>query len=557
VACRASKRRCGRSPKGARCAVTLERTWAIASAHADGVSLRKIAAAAGSARPRVPRDCPRRRRRQSRRCAGGSCARCTAGPHRRIPRGADVPAVNPDEGKDQQRSRSVVGCGSVKGGKARAELMTADERRESARRFRAARWADHQPKQLVLPTKKSGRLCSMASEDAFHPPSPAARVIDRFGGQSQLARLLGKGPSTVQYWATTGRIPPKWHARLLELAAENGVSLAPSELVAVPDAPQPPETRVARWAGVLPIGDNELPCYVLDDGRRVISRTGATKALMGVPGRSGDLESYIRVSSLQGYLPEDFTANMIEFTLEGVTTKTVRGITAESFCDLCTAYVRALENGALQSDRQREIAAHAGIFLAAAAKVGLLALIDEATGYQYDRAEDALRFKLKVFLEDEMRKWEKTFPDQLWTEFGRLTNWKGAVNSQRPKYWGKLVMELVYDYLDPDVAQWLRENAPQPRGGQNYHQWLSGQYGLKRLTEHLWMLIGMAAACQTMPELRQKMAERFGRQQVQFTLFINPPAMQRRARPQLTSGKGEIGQFEGQQAIALHAQEDE
>lgn len=284
---------------------------------------------------------------------------------------------------------------------------------------------------------------------------------------------------------------------------------------------------IAQWAGVLPIGDNELPCYVLNDGRRVISRTGATTSLTGR--RGGDLESYIKVGALQGYLPPDFTDQMIEFTIQGVTNKNVRGMTAESFCDLCTAYVRALEDGALQSDRQREIAAHAGMFLAAAAKGGLLALIDEATGYQYDRAEDALRFKLKMFLEDEMRKWEKTFPDQLWAEFGRLTSWKGATNSQRPKYWGKLVMELVYGYLDRDVAEWLKENAPKPQHGQNYHQWLSSQYGLKKLTEHLWMLIGMAAACKNMAELRQKMAERFGRHQVQFTLFVDPPTIRARA----------------------------
>jgi hypothetical protein len=293
---------------------------------------------------------------------------------------------------------------------------------------------------------------------------------------------------------------------------------------------------------------------VLDDGRRVISRTGATASLTGRG--SGNLESYIRVSALQGYLPPDFTDQMIEFTLEGVTNKTVRGITAETFLDICTAYVRALDDDALQSQRQQEIAGQAGVFLAACAKVGLIALIDEATGYQYDRAEDALRFKLKVFLEDEMRKWEKTFPDQLWVEFGRLTNWKGATNSQRPKYWGKLVNELVYDYLDPDVAEWLRENAPKPQHGQNYHQWLSSQYGLKRLTEHLWMLIGMAAGSQSMPELRQKMAERFGRQQVQFTLFV-PPMQQPRAGLPKPANSTDDGQFDGQEPLDLRGHDDE
>jgi hypothetical protein len=361
--------------------------------------------------------------------------------------------------------------------------------------------------------------------------SPAERVIQRFGGQSKLARLLGKKPSTVQYWGSTGRIPPKWHSQLLQLAEQEKISLTPSELVALPApviAEIHPKVPTAKWAGVLPIGDNEVPCYVLDDGRRVISRTGATSSLTGRTG--GNLESYIGVEALRGFMPEDFADQMIEYTIEGVTNKTVRGITADSFIDICKAYMRALNAGALQSDRQVEIAMSAGIFIAACAKTGLIALIDEATGYQYDRAEDALRLKMKVFLEDEMRQWEKTFPDQLWVEFGRLTNWRGATNSQRPRYWGKLVMELIYDYLDHDVADWLRENAPTPRKGQNYHQWLSSQYGLKRLTEHVWMVIGMAATCQTLPELRTRLAERFGKQPVQFTLFMDPPTVSKVTR---------------------------
>lgn len=118
-----------------------------------------------------------------------------------------------------------------------------------------------------------------------------------------------------------------------------------------------------------------------------------------------------------------------------------------------------------------------------------------------------------------MRKWEKTFPDELWIEFGRLTNWRGTIH-KRPRYWGKLVMELIYEYLDPDVAQWLRENAPKPRGGQNYHQWLSHQYGLQKLIQHIWQVIGMAKTCQNISELKQRMAENFGTEPIQLTLKI-------------------------------------
>jgi hypothetical protein len=83
-------------------------------------------------------------------------------------------------------------------------------------------------------------------------------------------------------------------------------------------------------------------------------------------------------------------------------------------------------------------------------------------------------------------------------------------------------MELIYGYLDPQVAEWLKNNAPAPRKGQNYHQWMSAQFGLKKLIEHIWMTVGLASACRDMPELRQRMAEKFGRVGVQFTLYLPP-----------------------------------
>jgi hypothetical protein len=351
--------------------------------------------------------------------------------------------------------------------------------------------------------------------------------MDKFGGKSTLARALGKSPSTVQYWAKTGTIPAKWQGQILALARERGIRLYSGDFINVPEAEilpaenGQPSVPVAQWPGILKIGSLELPVYVLDDGRRVISRTGATDVITGRKG-GGNLESYLGVSALRGYISEDWSEQMIEFVLPGVQNKTVRGMAAETFLDICRAYVRALDDGALVTDRQRAIATKAGMFLAACAKVGLVALIDEATGYQYERAEDALQFKLRLFLEEEMRKWEATFPDELWREFGRLTNWRGSIN-QRPKYWGKLVMELVYEYLDPDVAEWLKKNNPKPQKGQNHHQWLSSQYGLRKLVEHIWMVIGLAKACQSMPELKQRMAEIYGRQPVQLTMFLPPP----------------------------------
>ena len=348
----------------------------------------------------------------------------------------------------------------------------------------------------------------------------AQQVIEKFGGQSALAVLVGKRPSTVQYWSKSGAIPAKWQTRLLTLAREQGVDLTAADFVKVPEVEASPNrVPVAQYSGELSIGAEGLPCYVLDDGRRVISRTGATSLLAGKKG-GGQLEKYVAADALREYMP-DLGSAMIGFSIPEVVNKTVRGMTAETFLDVCRGYLRAYYDGKLKTATQMDMAHKAGAFLAACANVGLVALIDEATGYQYDRAEDALRVKLKAYIGEEMRKWEKTFPDDLWVEFARLTNWRGSV-TKRPKYWGKLVNELVYDYLDPDVAKWLRENAPKPMHGQNYHQHLTGQYGLRKLIEHIWMLIGMARACKTMEELRARRAETAGRQRLQITVYVPP-----------------------------------
>lgn len=283
----------------------------------------------------------------------------------------------------------------------------------------------------------------------------------------------------------------------------------------------------AMYKGVLALGGAEIPCYVLDNGQRVIGRTAFTESLTNIKG-GGDLEKYLGVNALKPFIPiEMVLEGMVAFSLpevEGLE-RNVKGLPADLAIDIWRGFVTAMEKHIGKPEdvkltaRQIEMGMKASMLLAACAKVGLDALIDEATGAQYDRARDALQVKLKAYLEDEMRKWEKTFPDELWVEFARLTKWQGTV-TQRPKYWGKLVMELVYEYLDKDVAKWLKENAPSPRHGQNYHQWLSSQYGLKKLVEHVWVLIGIARTCETMIELRQKMAELNGRRLVQLMLPI-------------------------------------
>lgn len=279
-----------------------------------------------------------------------------------------------------------------------------------------------------------------------------------------------------------------------------------------------PESPFAKYSGTLDLGGREVDCYVLDDERHVISMSATVRSIAN--DSHGYLTKYLRVKSMNPYIDVvDVMNKVIEFNIPGNPTK-AKGITAETFLDICSAYVTAFTSGASLTEKQQGIAINCSILLSACAKTGLIALIDEATGYQYFRESDALQVKIRAFISDELRAWEKTFPDELWEEFGRLTGWSGSLQ-HRPKYWGKLVLELIYDTLDPDVAQYLKENKPAPRHGRNYHQWFTEEYGVNRLVTHINQITGIAKTCSTIDELRHKVALYYKKDELQLAIGDN------------------------------------
>ena len=149
--------------------------------------------------------------------------------------------------------------------------------------------------------------------------------------------------------------------------------------------------------------------------------------LSGIKG-GGALEIYLSPKALEPFINKDLILErFIPFRLpevEGLK-KAVKGLPAELFIEICQGFVAALQatydpktSYPKLTDRQRQMAIQASMFLSACAKVGLEAFIDEATGYQFERPDDALQIKLRAFIAEELRAWEKTFPDELWTEYG-------------------------------------------------------------------------------------------------------------------------------------------
>ncbi len=281
---------------------------------------------------------------------------------------------------------------------------------------------------------------------------------------------------------------------------------------------------------------NNIPCYNLDNGQRVFRFSDMTLALRGK--RHGKFANYLATANIKKYVPEKLWPNIKEGRLpQGITEANYNGhvITtydAEDFIDVCLAFIAASDKKESPlSIAQQEIVERARLFVAASAKIGITGLIDEATGYQYLRPQDELEVKFAFFLADEFRPWEKTFDDRFWMELGRLTHWTNL--KLRPKYWGKLVNEFVYDALDPDVAKYLRENKPPKLTGKRYFQWLKADTGAKALTDHIMILVGMATGCDTLDEFRYAVRKRFSRTVFQWRMF-SPKQL---AQPKLVADK--------------------
>ena len=256
----------------------------------------------------------------------------------------------------------------------------------------------------------------------------------------------------------------------------------------------------ATHKGMLKIGDAEIPCFVLEDGRRVISGRGMTSAI-GMKGRGQGIARIASHRMLEGSKNSGLAVaieNPIKFTGRspkiGVPSD---GYEATVLQELCEAVLSARDIGLLKTEQEIRYGQHADMLMRSFARVGIIALIDEATGYQYDRDKDDLQRLLALYLSEERLKWAKMFPDEYYRHLFRLKGWAyHPLSVKRPKLVGKLTNQLVYEKLPPGVLPELRRlnpvvNKKTWRRETTFTSHLSPEIGQKDLRDHLLQLVAV------------------------------------------------------------------
>jgi hypothetical protein len=156
------------------------------------------------------------------------------------------------------------------------------------------------------------------------------------------------------------------------------------------------------------------------------------------------------------------------------------GYQAELVPMVCEVYLEAREQKVLTKN-QLPIARAAELLMRGLARVGIVALVDEATGYQEARARDELQTILEAYVSAELRPWLKMFPDEFFREIYRLQGWEYKPgSSKRTPYAGRLVNKYVYEQLPPGVLQELERRNPRKDSGHRsfrHHQLLTDHTG--------------------------------------------------------------------------------
>ncbi len=252
------------------------------------------------------------------------------------------------------------------------------------------------------------------------------------------------------------------------------------------------------FRGTLRIGDLDLECHVLSDYRRIFTQREMVRILSA--GReSGDLGSYLQANPL---LNKDLIlGTAIQFRIPG-TQFVGNGYEATQLIEICDKFMEADERDLLTKSHQKKLAKQSQIVVRSCAKVGIITLIDEATGFQKFRAKRDLQIKLQAFIADELQDWARMFPDDFWLELARLEGIRYSPRN-RPLRWGKYIMMFVYDAIDPDVGRELRSRNPNPRFLQNHHQWLK-DFGRNKVHDQIERVVTIMKLCDSMEEFRAK-----------------------------------------------------
>jgi len=287
----------------------------------------------------------------------------------------------------------------------------------------------------------------------------------------------------------------------------------------------------ALYDGDLELGDSVINCAVLDNEKktRVLSQTEMVKALgrgQGGSKRGKDrLPRFISAKNIYPYLSEE----LMEAILNPVIYKTTQGniahgIPAKYLPEICEVWLQAKDDDVLK-ESQFPTAERAYQLIRGLAAVGIIALVDEATGYQDARVKNALSRILEEFLLEEKKPYIGMFPIEFYKQIYRLRKWRWteANTRKRPGVIGKYTNDLIYERLAPGILKELQRKNPSTNGKRKYKhfQFLTNEVGDPALSRHFDGILALQRASTSWESFKRLVNKAYPKFGDQLTLDLD------------------------------------
>lgn len=265
-----------------------------------------------------------------------------------------------------------------------------------------------------------------------------------------------------------------------------------------------------------------IPCAIIgtegsDEVKRVLTENGIYTAILGDERSGASKRIKQKLQEGGAHVPlflaperlKPFISNELRYGplspiqyIDG--TRIITGYDASVLPIVCEIWLKAREAGVLQR-QQLDKAQKAEILMRGLAHVGIIALVDEATGYQSLRAKDALAKILEAFVAKELQPYVKTFPSEYYEELFRIYNLPYPPignKSWRPSFFGKITNDVIYDRLAPSLLPELKKAASKMERKSYLHQWLTSDIGHPKLREHLSSIVTILKLSRTPQEFK-------------------------------------------------------
>jgi len=287
----------------------------------------------------------------------------------------------------------------------------------------------------------------------------------------------------------------------------------------------------ARWDGDLPIathegdfklGDIVVSCAVLPNGTRIITqatflralgRSRSPKAGTGVLATVDGVPFFLQAEALRRFISDDLLMATTPIFFRTTSGGKGVGYDARILPQVAEVYLK-FRDGVLAEkgkvpERYQKIIGAADLLIRSLAHVGIIALVDEATGFQLDRAKDALQRILEQFIAKELRPWIHTFPNEFYEQLFRLRGLQYPRDSvKRPSYFGHLTNNIIYDRLAPKLREELSRTTPRGANGKlkyHLHRRLSEDVGHPKLREHLASVVTIMKLSENYEDFMKKL----------------------------------------------------